>query len=108
MNRRRETTKGNQVQIQWKDGSTTWNKLKDVKDSFPVELAEFAIKNDLADEPVLAWWVPRTLEKKSRIISKLKSNIGSRLTSMEYKFLSPLRKCWKWTMRMVMICGGRQ
>ena len=39
--RRKETTKGWEVLICWKDGSTTSNKLKDVKDSYPVQLAEF-------------------------------------------------------------------
>ena len=29
--RRRETTKGWEVSIQWKDGSSTWNQAKDVK-----------------------------------------------------------------------------
>ena len=38
--RRKETTKGWEILICWKDGSTTWNKMKDVKDSYPVQLAE--------------------------------------------------------------------
>ena len=71
--RRRETTKGWDVLCQWKDGSTTWNKLKDVKDSFPVQLAEYAVNNKVEDEPAFAWWVPHTLKKKARIISKIKS-----------------------------------
>ena len=43
VNRRIETTKGWEVLIQWTDGSTTWNKLKDVKDSFPVQLVRFFV-----------------------------------------------------------------
>ena len=31
--RRRKTTKGWEVCIQWKDGSSTWNQIKDVKES---------------------------------------------------------------------------
>ena len=34
-----ETTKGWEILIQWKDISTIWTKIKDVKDSYPVELA---------------------------------------------------------------------
>ena len=71
--RRKETTKGWDVLCQWKDGLTTWNKLKDVKDSYPVELAEHAVNNKVDDEPAFAWWVPYTLKKKARIISKIKS-----------------------------------
>ena len=52
---RRETTKGWEVLLHWKDGSTTWNKLKDAKDSYPVELAKFAIHNKLEEEPAFAW-----------------------------------------------------
>ena len=37
--RRKNTAKGLEVCIQWKDGSTTWNKLKDIKDSYPVQMA---------------------------------------------------------------------
>jgi len=73
VNRRIETTKGWEVLIQWNDGSTTWNKLKDVKDSFPVQLAEYAVLNKISDEPAFAWWVSYTLKKKARIISKIKS-----------------------------------
>ena len=63
--RRKENTKGWQINVQWKDGSTTWSKLKDVKDSYPVELAEFAVQNGVSDEPVFAWWVPYTLKNKA-------------------------------------------
>ena len=38
--RRKDTTKGWEVCIQCKYGSFTWNKVKDVKESFPVQLAE--------------------------------------------------------------------
>ena len=76
--RRRETTKGWEVLIQWKDGSTTWSKLKDVKDSYPVEMAEFAIENKIEDEPAFAWWVKYTIKKKNRIISKIKSKYWQR------------------------------
>ena len=34
--RRRETTKGWELLVEWKDGSTTWVALKDMKESFPV------------------------------------------------------------------------
>ena len=42
--RRRETTIGWEVLVRWKDGSTTWVAMKDVKESFPVQLAEYAIQ----------------------------------------------------------------
>ena len=37
--RRQETTKGWEILVQWKDGSSTWIAMKDMKDSYPVQLA---------------------------------------------------------------------
>ena len=71
--RRIETTKGWEVLVQWKDGTTTWSKMKDVKDSYPVQLAEYVVENNVVEEPAFKWWVPYTIKKKSRIISKIKS-----------------------------------
>jgi hypothetical protein len=42
--RRRETTKGHEILVQWKDGSTTWVTLKDMKESYPLKLAECAVQ----------------------------------------------------------------
>ena len=36
--RRVKTTNGWEVNLKWKDGSTTWNKLEDIKDLYPVQL----------------------------------------------------------------------
>ena len=71
--RRRETTKGWEILIEWKDGSTNWVALKDVKESYPVQLAEFTISNCIAGEPAFAWWVPFVMKKRNRILAKVKS-----------------------------------
>lgn len=38
----KKTTTGWKLMIEWKDGSTTWVPLKEVKSSNPIELAEYA------------------------------------------------------------------
>ena len=76
--RRKETTKGWEILLQWKDGTTTWEKLKDVKDSYPVQLAEYAHQCKIASEPAFAWWTPHVLKKKHMLISKIKSKYWSR------------------------------
>ena len=43
-----------------------------MKDSYPVDLAEYAITESIAHEPAFAWWVPYTIKKRNQIISKLK------------------------------------
>ena len=71
--RRRETTKGWDILIEWKDGSMNLVSLKDAKDSYPVQLAEFAISNRIAEEPAFAWWVPFVMKMRIRILAKVKS-----------------------------------
>ena len=46
---RMNTTMVWEIFIQWKDGSTTWNKLKDVKYLYPVHMAEFAVENCISE-----------------------------------------------------------
>lgn len=70
---KRITTKGWLVLVEWKDGTTAWLPLRQVKDSNPIELAEYAVQNKLQDEPAFAWWVTYTLQKRDRIVSKVKS-----------------------------------
>ena len=53
--RRRETTKGWELLIVWKDGSTNWVSLKDIKESYLVEVAEFALATHISMEPTFAW-----------------------------------------------------
>lgn len=76
--RRRETTKGWECCALWKDGSTSWGTMKDMKDSYPVELAEFAVENGYADEPAFAWWISYVLKKRDRIVAKVKSKYWQR------------------------------
>ena len=38
-----KSTAGWQIYCQWKDGSTSWGKLSHLKESHPLQMAEFAI-----------------------------------------------------------------
>ena len=71
--RRRQTTIGWELLVQWKDGSTNWIALKDIKESYPVQVAEYAVGSRIAMEPAFAWWVPHVLKKRNRILAKVKS-----------------------------------
>ena len=55
------------------DGSTSWVPLKDLKESNPVETAEYAVANFIHEEPAFAWWVKDVLRKRDRILAKVKS-----------------------------------
>jgi hypothetical protein len=69
----RRTTIGWDLLIQWKDGTTSWEPLKNLKESNPVQVAEFAVLNKIADEPAFAWWIKDVLRRRDRIISKVKT-----------------------------------
>lgn len=66
--RQKRTTKGWKLCIQWKDGSTSWERLTDVKESNPIEVADYATMNHLETEPAFAWWVPFVHRKRARIV----------------------------------------
>ena len=76
--RRRPTTKGWEILLQWKDGSTTWESLKDIKECYPVQLSDFAIEKKISKEPAFAWWIPHVIRKRNRIIAKVKSKYWTR------------------------------
>ena len=51
----RRSTKGWKLCVQWRDGSTSWEKLSNLKESHPIEVAEYAVSQDIADEPAFNW-----------------------------------------------------
>ena len=71
----RKSTIGWKLLVAWKDGSEQWIPLSIMKESNPVEVAEFAKARGLLDEPAFRWWAPYTLKKRDRIISAVKSRV---------------------------------
>jgi hypothetical protein len=63
------STVGWQLCCQWKDGSTSWESLADLKESHPIETAEYAVTKGLGHEPAFNWWVSHVLKKRDQIIS---------------------------------------
>jgi hypothetical protein len=61
------------LEVEWKDGTTSWLPLKESKETNVVEVAEYARDNNLLEEPAFAWWAPH-LKKLHRLIklSKLR------------------------------------
>jgi hypothetical protein len=56
--------------------------IKDLTESYPVEVAEYAKANKIAKEPAFAWWVNDVIRRRNRIIAKVKS----RYWKMSHKF----------------------
>ena len=59
--------------ILWKDGSTSWETLKNIKHGFPVQAAEYATARGLQEHPAFKWWVKPTLKRKERIIKAVRT-----------------------------------
>ncbi len=53
----RRSTIGWQLCCQWKDDSTSWTDLADLKESHPVEVAEYAKIIGIDHEPAFNWWL---------------------------------------------------
>ena len=51
------TTRGWKIQVEWKDGTTDWVPMNELKAWNPIELAEYAVANKIVEEPAFAWWV---------------------------------------------------
>ena len=58
--------------FQWKDGSTRWKMLKDLKESNPVEVAEYANVKKVK-ELACIWWANNVLNKYDCMIAKVES-----------------------------------
>ena len=71
--RKKPTTRGWQLLVQWKDGTTTWIKLADMKESYSLETADYARDNLIDNEPAFAWWVPHVLRKRARVVCGAKT-----------------------------------
>ena len=80
-------TAGWKLLVKWRDQSESWVKLPELKESHPVETAEFAKSIGIDDEPTFAWWVPHTPKKRNAIISAMKMRL--RKTTHKYGIKIP-------------------
>ena len=69
----KKSTSGWDFEVEWKDGSTSWLPMKDLKETNAVELAQYAKANRLLEEPAFEWWAPMVLKKMVRLIKMSKS-----------------------------------
>jgi hypothetical protein len=72
------TTKGWKLCCEWADGSTSWEPLRNLKESNPIQVAEYAQQRNLLHEPAFAWWAKEVLRRRKRIIQKVKTRYWQR------------------------------
>ena len=98
-----QPTAGWHLCVQWLDGTTTWQTLKDLKKLYLVQVAEYLVMQGIDDEPAFDWWENEVLKKHERIIKQLSnwrsaSSLKLRFLNQSKKYMSrlmPLRKRWK-------------
>jgi len=66
----KRTTRGWKLLLEWIDGSMDWVKLSEVKESYPIQLAEYAVANGISHEPAFNWWVHKALKHVTKRIVK--------------------------------------
>jgi hypothetical protein len=69
-----KATKGVDIQVWFQDETLTWLPMNEVRQSNPIELAEYAVQQGIANDPAFAWWVPHTLRCCQRMVSKVKTH----------------------------------
>ena len=70
-----KTTAGWKLRVVLTNGATRWIPLKELKESNPVDVAEFAAFRGIDDEPAFKWWVPYTLRKRDTVMSAVKARL---------------------------------
>ena len=76
--RRKITTAGWELLVQFKDDTARWVRLADLKASFPIETAEYALNNKIIEQPAFAWWAKDALRRRDRTICKAKTRYWKR------------------------------
>ena len=88
----RKTTKGWHLCVQWKDGSTSWEKLSDMKESYPVEVSEYAFAQDIHEQPAFAWWTKHVLKKRDRIIAAVNKRYHKKTHKFGFEIPKTVRR----------------
>ena len=102
----RKTRKGWELLlIKWKDKSESWIKLADMKESHPIEVAEYARARGIDKEPAFEWWVPHTLKKGKSSYQDSRRESERQHTSMVLKSLQVLSMPLNLTGRMAITYG---
>jgi hypothetical protein len=67
-------TKGWNICVSWKDRSMSWHSLSEIKNSYPVQLAEYAKTNKLEQETAFSWWIKSTLKLRRTFIKSTRKS----------------------------------
>ena len=77
LNSNTQDTKGWEIYLLWTNSTTTWNKLKNVQDSYPIEIAILIARNKLSELPVFVCWYNNVGRKVSSVLPRGKGKYKS-------------------------------
>ena len=86
------TTQGWELLVQWKYCSMSWDKRKDLKESNPVEVAEYAVANRIVEEPHLRGGYLIRCASGIGLFLRSRVGIGGRRTSLVLDSHTRLKK----------------
>lgn len=89
---RKKTTKGWEICVEWNSGKTTWAALKDLKQSYHIELLLYAKSQIINNTPTFAKWVPLCAKSKNRSLANSNLNIGNIYINLAYTYQKPSKK----------------
>ena len=78
--------------VSWKNGSTSWEWLIDLKQSYLLELVEYAIAQGIDGTPAFSWWVPYVLRKRKRILAAVQSRYHKRTHKFGFEIPKTMRQ----------------
>jgi len=65
---KKKTTTGWDMEVEWHDGLTSWLPLKRLKETNPIQVADYAKANRIEMDPAFDWWVPIILRQWNHTI----------------------------------------
>ena len=80
-----KTTAGQPICCQWKDSSTSWDELLNLKESHLVQTAKFAVVQLIDHKPSFNWWVKHVLQKRDTITASIRKQ--------QTRYLKKCHKC---------------
>jgi hypothetical protein len=89
-NQVRKANKGWNLCVECKDGTTSWERLVDLKEINPIEVAEYAVGKNLQDAPAFVWWFPYVLKNRSHIIA----DVTKRYHKRTHEFGIEVHRSW--------------
>ena len=70
----KRTNRGQNLYVQWTDGSKKWASPSYMKESFPLGVAKYKKMAGVDDKPEFEWWIKPVLRSTKQMIFKFKSN----------------------------------